>query len=58
MLKDARRNFDLELEEAKKKLAESGRKIRDDQTTDVSGIKSDFEQPYSSLPELTSKKWN
>lgn len=54
----SRDSFLMELTEAKDKLDKSGRKVElGDASGEPSGLESDFELPYSSLPKISAERW-
>ena len=56
---DSIRDFEMQLEEARKALSLTGRDLKSVDADDrEAGIKADFDLPYSSLPKLLREKWN
>lgn len=50
--------IEAELAAARETLEQRGRQINPASSlTDGSGVKCDFDLPYSSLPDIRSKKW-
>ena len=58
-MSNAVRDFDAEMSQIKQRLKEMGRDIdAEKRVIDVSGIKCDFDLPYSTLPKLQGSQWN
>lgn len=53
------RDFEAELAQVKQRLKDLGRDVDvSTSNVDVSGIRCDFDLPYSTLPKLHGSKWN
>ncbi len=51
-------DFAAELEELRQRLTEAGRSVqRNEQDAGYSGIRFDFDLPYSTLPSLEGNRW-
>lgn len=50
-------DFERELEAQRAKLAREVHRAPADVDDDLSGIRCDFELPYSTLPKLHNKRW-
>lgn len=51
-------DFAAELAQIKRKIADAGREVPSiDRDADYSGIRFDFDLPYSTLPSLDGNRW-
>lgn len=50
-------DFEAEIAEMRAKLKGAGRQPRSRSLDDQSGIRCDFDLPYSTLPTLDGKRW-